>query len=103
MIEIRFKKNYSKLHNQNYAFFMECYVLKGWELSDKFKKYDSDDEYEFKQDEKYMLLVFMGDEFIPFTTVRKYNAENILKYCSPEETMKTFKIVIEGANDDSKG
>ena len=103
--EIHFRKNFKKLHNQQWASILNVIVVKGWELNDKFKKYDTEetekDQYETNENfvideqQKYLLIFLMGDEFIPFTTVRKFNDENILKYCSPDETMGYFKIVID--------
>lgn len=93
--EIHFKKNFKKLYNQEWANILNVIVIKGWELSEKFKEYDTENEYQINNDEKYLLIFLMGDEFIPFTTIRKFNSENILKYCSPEETMNFFKIVID--------
>lgn len=93
--EIHFLKNFKKLHNQQWATILNVIVIKGWELSEKFKEYDTENEWGINSDEKYLLIFLMGDEFIPFTTVRKFNDENILKYCSPDESMANFKIVID--------
>lgn len=40
--EIHFKKNFSKLHNQNYCYLLEVKKVFGWELSEKFKEYKGD-------------------------------------------------------------
>ena len=95
--EIHFKKNFKKLHNQNWASVINVITVKGWELTEKFKEYDTENDYQINKDEKYLLIFLMGDEFIPFTTIRKFNDENILKYCSPDEAMGFFKIVIDEA------
>lgn len=93
--EIHFLKNFKKLHNQQWATVLNVIVVKGWELSEKFKEYDTENEWDIKNYEEYLLIFLMGDEFIPFTTIRKYNDENVLKYCSPSELMVNFKIVID--------
>lgn len=104
--EIHFRKNFKKLHNQKWANILNVIVVKGWELTDKFKKYDTeepekdqyqtDEKFVIDEQQKYLLIFLMGDEFIPFTTIRKFNDENIIKYCSPEEGQANFKIVIDG-------
>lgn len=101
--EIHFKKNFKKLHNQEWATIIHVIPVRGWELSDKFKKYDTqepdkdqyetDEKFVIEEKGKYLLIFLMGDEFIPFTTIRKYNDENILKYCRPD--MINFRIVID--------
>lgn len=103
--EIHFIKNFKKLHNQEWANILNVIVVKGWELTDKFKKYDTEepekDQYEtdekfvIDEEQKYLLIFLMGDKFIPFTTIRKFNDENILKYCSPDKCQANFKIVID--------
>ena len=95
MPEIKFKKNFAKLHNQEYCFILDVIAIKGWELSDKFLKYDTENDFKIEKNKKYLLIFCMGDEFIPFTTIRTYNDENIVKYRSPDEENSYFKIVIE--------
>jgi len=97
--EIKFKKNYSKLHNQDYCYLLEVKKVFGWELLNKgFLEYDTDNDDSFKieKNEYYLLLFCVGDLYIPFTTVRKFNTDNILKYCTPTINGANYKIVIEG-------
>lgn len=96
--EIKFKKKFTKLHNQEYCYLLEVKKVFGWELLNKsFMDYDTDNDNSFKinREDYYLLLFCVGDLYIPFTTVRKFNDENILKYCTPSISGKEFKIVIE--------
>lgn len=93
--QIKFNHNYKKLHNQKWCFIKDVIMVYGYELTDNFRKYDTDDEYQIEDKQKYMLLFCMGDEFIPFTTLRKFNEENIMKYCNPETNAYEFMIVVE--------
>lgn len=98
MEQIKFNRNYKKLHNQNYCYLLEVKKVYGWELLNKgFLEYDTDNDDTFKinKEDFYLLLFCVGDLYIPFTTVRKFNDENILKYCTPSINGTEFEIVIE--------
>lgn len=93
--EIRFKHNYTKLHNQEYAVLVNVSAVKGKDLKKKkgFVEYDTDGKYEIDENERYLYLVFVGIDMIPFTTLRKNNLENVEKYVGSEGDY--FKIIIE--------
>lgn len=80
MKEIIFKKNFKKLHNQEFALLLCIRVKFGKELCKEFIEYDTDNEYEIDKEQKYMILYFYGNKLIPFTSLRKFNNENVYKY-----------------------
>ena len=96
MNEIWFSINYKKLHNQKEAFLVWRDVAYPERLDKEFIDYDTEDSYVLDKNKSYLILYFIGDKGIPFTTLRTNNAENRKKYidCS---IYTTFKIVIEGA------
>lgn len=93
--EINFDHNYKKLHNQHIAVLINVAAVDGANMKNKkgFVKYDTDGKYEIDEKEKYLYLVFVGINMIPFTTLRKNNLENVEKYVGAEGDY--FKIVIE--------
>lgn len=93
MNEIRFNKNYKKLHNQNKATLLWLTVGKAVELHPDFIDYDTEGQYEIKQDQKYIMLVFLGINGIPFTSLRKFNNENVRRYMGKEN--QEFNIIVE--------
>ena len=93
MNEIKFSKNYKKLHNQNKATLLWLTVGKAIELHPDFIEYDTEGQYEIKKDQKYILLVFLGINGIPFTSLRKFNDENVRRFVGKEN--QEFNIVIE--------
>lgn len=108
--EIKFDNNYPKLHDQKAArLLMVIQDVSGELLNNEFyylMKYDSlrDDGllYNIKPDETYMLLLFLGDKNILFSTLRKQNEENAILYA--ESVGEIFKIEIktEGGDNGSK-
>jgi len=97
---IMFDNNYPKLHNQKTARLLACFngitgdVLK--EKFDQFLIYDTfrDDGKFYGVDfsKEYILLLFVGDKNILFSTFRKANNENINKY---NDTIgEEFNIII---------
>lgn len=91
MQEIKFNHNYKKLHNQKIALLVHTRIKTGKQLNEEFIKYDTDNKYKINEKQKYLILYFQGDKFIPFTTLRKFNKENIWKY----NLMEKYKIVVE--------
>lgn len=102
MKEIRFNHNYKKLHNQTSAGLVYVGILKsGNNFSKEFKEfidYDTEGQYKIEEDTAYLFLVFVGNDYFPFTTLRKLNKENTEKYVGREG--KVFKIVIEEQKED---
>lgn len=88
---IKFNRNYKKLHNQKTALLVHIRIKTGKQLNEEFIKYDTDNKYKINKKQKYLILYLQGDKFIPFTTLRKFNKENIWKY----SLMEKYKIVVE--------
>ena len=86
--EIKFNNNYPKLHGQKTARLLAVITgFSGELLQKRFPDlvfYDTlrDDGryYDMKPDESYILLLFEGDKGILFTTFRKDNEENFVRY-----------------------
>lgn len=93
--EIKFNHNYKKLHNQHLAVLVNVSAVQGKHLIKKegFVEYDTDGKYEIDENEKYLYLVFVGINMIPFSTIRKNNMENVEKYVGQEGGF--FKVVVE--------
>lgn len=92
MQQIKFNHNYKKLHNQKTGVLIWVEVLLGKYLPKVFIDYDTDGKFQVDPKQKYLLLYFMGNRYIPFTTLRKDNVENRVKYLAGN---KVFKIVID--------
>ena len=91
--EINFNRNYTKLHGQKMARLIDIGIRTGKRLCKEFVEYDTDGQYKIEEDTTYLFLVFVGNDYFPFTTLRKLNKENIEKYVGREG--KIFKIVVE--------
>lgn len=92
---ISFNKNYKKLHNQKVGVLINVSAVKGKDMKKKegFVEYDTDGKYKIDENEKYLYLVFVGINMIPFSTLRKNNIENVEKYVGSEGDY--FKIIID--------
>ena len=97
MKEIKFNRNYKKLHNQKYAKLIFVALFYGKNLSKDFIEYDTDGKYKIEPETEYIYLCFMGNKMIPFTTLRKNTPENWEKYVKNQEQVK---IVIEGKKEE---
>lgn len=97
MQKIKFNRNYKKLHNQTSAGLVYVGILRiGNVFSEKFKEfidYDTEGQYKIEEDTTYLFLVFVGNNYFPFITLRKMNEENIMQYVGMEG--KIFEIVVE--------
>ena len=108
--EIEFDNNYPKLHKQETArLLMVIQDVSGALLNNEFfqfMKYDTlrDDGllYNIKNEENYMLLLFLGDKNILFSSLRKQNEENAILYA--ESVGELFKITVQprGENNGRK-
>lgn len=81
-MKIKFSHQYPKLHNQTQAKLLT--VISNVDLSNLDATmleydtiyYDEDGKHYYELVAgKYMVLVFLGDKLIPFTTIRPYNIE----------------------------
>lgn len=94
--EIRFAKDYPKIHGQTSGRLVSISLMTIDESTSKeFIEYDStmsDGSKYPLPDGDYMLLVFLGNLGIPFSTLRKQNIENLNKYMSG--LGKIFELVI---------
>ena len=86
--EIVFNNNYPKLHGQKHARLLAVFTgITSDILTNRFPDlmfYDTrrDDGrfYKIDEGEKYILLLFEGDKGILFTSLRRDNEENFVKY-----------------------
>jgi hypothetical protein len=95
-LQIKFSHRYPKLHGQKSAQLLSVKLCDRSELSEKFIEYDTVYEVEPAigvcsesvighyplPNGRYMVLLFQGDERIPFTTVRRYTDEKFRYYNS---------------------
>lgn len=73
-MKIKFSHNYPKLHGQKTARLLAIELRDRKELTDPFIEYDTkfDGGYYKLPADQYMILVFIGNDLIPFTTVRRF-------------------------------
>ena len=94
---IKFTDNMPKLHNQQTAKLIYWSALRGYQLKQypdfwKFDTLKSDNTYyKLRLEENYLVLFFVGDKGIMFSTIRKLNSEN-RHYIS--DIGKEFKIEV---------
>lgn len=93
METIKFNRNYKKLHGQTSAILVYKDVMFPEQLKKEFIEYDTEGAYEIV-DHSYLVLYFVGNKYIPFSTLRKNNAENRKKYLDCE-LYTTFKIEVQ--------
>lgn len=107
MNQIKFSHRYPKLHDQKEAVLIKVFGRERCNMTVKFIEYDTvyTEEYAIGMfaepvlghfplpDGKYLVLVFLGCDLIPFTTVRRFTDEKY-KYYS-EAIGKVFDIIIK--------
>jgi hypothetical protein len=81
-MQISFSHNYPKLHGQKQATLLvieKCILSK---LTDEFIEYDTayDGGHYHLAPGTYILLVFLGEKHIPFTTMRPFTEEKYRYY-----------------------
>jgi hypothetical protein len=83
-MQIKFSHEYPKLHGQESAQLLAVCLCQRSQLTDKFIEYDTafDGGHYPLPPGKYMVLVFLGNEMIPFTTVRRFTEEKFRYYNS---------------------
>jgi hypothetical protein len=98
-MEIRFSHNYPKLHNQTKANLLFIIKIHRSKLNPDFVEYDTvfADSNGIKSHfdlpySDYLVLVFIGNKLIPFTTVRPYSQQKWNFYKS--NVRKWFEIVV---------
>lgn len=98
---LEFKYNMPKLCNQRKAklVYHNVITMIGLEKYKDLLKYDLDKgdgkDFQLDNSQYYLILLFVGDKGIMFTSLRKYNSENIAKYA---DIGKEFVIEIENDN-----
>lgn len=98
-MQIRFSHIYPKLHKQKKAELVAVKTCNRSDLSKMFIEYDTLYLDSFGAafypllDGQYMILLFLGEENIPFTTVRRFTEEK--HYYYKMNIGKTFDIVIK--------
>jgi len=81
-MQISFSHEYPKLHGQKSAILLAVEFCGRSDLTEKFIEYDTaylGGNYPLPP-AKYLVLVFLGDEMIPFTTVRRWTEEKFRYY-----------------------
>jgi hypothetical protein len=103
-LKISFSHNYPKLHGQTFARLVAIEIHEREEMLDRFIQYDTKylaakenfpcvEEFYPLPSGKYLVLLFWGNDWIPFTTVRPWTFKKALYYQS--NIGKTFKINIK--------
>lgn len=107
-MQIKFSHDYPKLHGQKKARLLHVEMFYREELCEDFVEYDTryHDMMAMFPDKdgncyghyplppgRYIVLVFLGDKLIPFTTVRPYRPEKLEYYA--DHCRKIFDIVIK--------
>ena len=95
-LQIKFSHEYPKIHGQKIAKLLSIEIVERINLTDKFIDYDTifDGGFYSIPKGKYMILIFLGGEFIPFTTVRRWTPEKFRYY--ELNIGKIFNLSIEG-------
>lgn len=105
-MQIKFSHNYPKLHSQKSATLLAVELRGRSDLSEHFIEYDTvyiDSSSVTGVDHyclppaKYMVLVFLGNDLIPFTTVRRWTEEKFRYYHG--SIGSNFDIVIVAAEE----
>lgn len=100
MSEIKFSVDYPKLHGQKTATLLHVDSFPVKQLHADMVKLDTDKgDGTFYQlhNGTALVLVFLGDKLIPFTTIRSYGANKLMKF---EKLIgQKFDIVIENSGD----
>lgn len=81
-MQIKFSHEYPKLHGQESALLLAVELRGRSDLTEKFIEYDtaySGGHYPLPP-AQYMVLIFLGNEMIPFTTVRRWTEEKFRYY-----------------------
>ena len=93
---INFEDNYPKLHKQDYALLLSVRVVPVIDLDKEFIEYDTKKSdgsyYQIPKKDDIILLCFVGDKNIPFTTRRKYTKQKHNHYKSM--IGQWFRVVI---------
>lgn len=79
---IKFCLNYNKLHNQTKAKLLDVSIVESELLDKEYLNYDtiSDIGTFYIKKGKYILLTFLGNKNIPFTTLREYSDTDFAYY-----------------------
>lgn len=105
-MEIKFSHRYPKIHDQKTAQLLAVKTARRVEFTKEFIDYDTlfvkDDEGNFGgyfplPEGNYIVLLFLGNEYIPFTTVRRFTEEKFKYYHS--SIGKIFDIRIKKEED----
>ena len=104
--ELEFDSNYSKLCNQAHAQLVWCEKVFCNPEDIKYKslvEYDTrkrDGTYYKIRKASYLLLLFVGDKGIMFSTLRTPDTKNINNFCGKEGSL--FDILIKDGKDCAK-
>lgn len=104
---IRFDKNYDKLHGQKVATVLEVLGIDGTTLDKLSNLIDYCTAYTVKCDngkketlyrplnkyKRYIIIVLLGWDYIPFTTIRSYSDEDYQKYTDMKGKVVKIEVV----------
>jgi hypothetical protein len=103
-MKIKFSHHYPKLHGQDSAVLLQTTLVDSCNMSLEFVEYDTSyvgkdgvEHYQLQKN-RYILLVFVGNKMIPFTTVRRYTPGKYRYYNS--NIGEVFDIKIEEDTND---
>lgn len=108
--EIYFSNNYPKIHSQKQArLVLVLQEIPGEMLRKNFfdlMMYDTERDdglyCGIKEDEEYMLLLFVGEKNIMFSTLRKQNQENVELYAESIGELFSITVKSKGASNGRK-
>ena len=96
-MNIKFSHRYPKLHDQKSARLVHIHLVSRSDMCADFIEYDTifrngnDIDHYPLPSGKYMVLVFLGDKLIPFTTARRHTEEKFRYY--QDAIGRDFEIV----------
>lgn len=98
-MQIKFSHDYPKLHNQTSATLLDVILRDRSELTKNFIEYDTvyaGGHFPLPPG-RYLVLLFLGNDLIPFTTVRPFTQEKFLYY--NRWVGDVFDIIIESTKN----
>jgi hypothetical protein len=101
MKTIKFNNNYPKLWNQKKATLLKVEIILKENIPKEFVEYDckkSNGTYFELEGDRFLLLTFRGENYIPFSTLRKLDDyEKLFEYGNLINN--EFEIIIEETSD----
>jgi len=106
MDKIKFSHNYPKLWNQDMGYLIEVKMIKFKDITKNLIEYDtknSNGGYYKLTRGKLIQLFFIGDEGIPFCTIRRYTPEKFMYYFERLNTLFKIEVaLVENSEQEEK-